>query len=321
LPGCKILIQKNNKEQMRIADNITELTGNSPMVRLNRLTKNCVAEVLVKLESLNPSFSVKDRAVLAMITDAEKKGVINPKSTIIEPSSGNTGIALAMLCAVKGYKLIIVMPENMSIERRKLISAFGAEVILTPTSAGMNGAVEKAEMLAKEIPGSFIPFQFSNPANPDIHKRTTAIEIYNDTDGKADFIVAGIGSGGTISGTAEILKEKIPGIKAIGVEPAESPVISGGKASAHKIQGIGAGFIPVNLNTKILDEIITVASNDAIATAKKVIREEGILCGISSGANVFAALSIAAREENRGKRVITFICDSAERYLSTELFN
>ncbi len=306
---------------MKIYNNITELIGNTPLLRINQLTKGINAEVLVKLETRNPAFSVKDRLGLALINDAEEKGMINSESIIIEPTSGNTGIALAMICAVKKLKLIVVMPENMSIERRKIVSSFGAEIILTPAFYGMKGAVEKAESLAKEIPNSYIPFQFKNIANPEMHKKTTAMEIFNDTDGKIDILVAGVGTGGTITGVAEVLKEKNPNIFIVAIEPMESSVLSGGKASPHLIQGIGAGFIPEILNLNLINEIFQVSAVDAIDTAKRLIREEGILCGISSGANVFAALQIAKRNDNCNKRIVTFICDSAERYLSTDLFN
>jgi cysteine synthase len=306
---------------MKIYNDITEMIGNTPLVRINKLTANMHGNVYVKIETQNPGYSVKDRVGLALINDAEKKGLINYQSTIIEPTSGNTGIALAMICVIKNLKLIVVMPENMSIERRKIISSFGAEIILTPASDGMKGAVEKAESLAENIPNSYIPFQFKNPANAEIHKRTTAIEIWNDTDGKVDIIIAGVGTGGTITGIAEELKERNTYIKAIAVEPKESPVLSGGEPSTHLIQGIGAGFIPEILNLKILDEIFQVSAVDAITTTKKLIREEGILCGISSGANVYAALQIAERIENRNKNIVTFICDTAERYLTTSLFN
>jgi len=305
---------------MKIFNDVTELIGNTPLVRLNKITSEIKAEVFVKLETQNPGFSVKDRLGLALINDAEQKGLINSQSTIIEPSSGNTGIALAMICSLKNLKLIILMPESMSIERRKIISSLGAEIILTPASSGMKGAVEKAKSLAKEIPNSYIPFQFKNIANTEMHKKTTAIEIWNDTDGMVDIIVAGVGTGGTITGVAEVLKERNPDIIAIAVEPKESPVLSGGQPSPHLIQGIGAGFIPEILDLNILDEIFQVSGVDAIETSKKLMKEEGILCGISSGANVFASLQIAKRTENSNKKIVTFICDLAERYLSTPLF-
>lgn len=305
---------------MKIADNIGELIGRTPMVRLKKLTNGLGAEIVVKLESFNPVSSVKDRIGWAMIEEAEKKGLINKDSILIEPSSGNTGIALSFVCAVKGYRIIIVMPESMSIERRKLIKSFGAELVLTPASEGMKGAIDKAKELAADTANSVILQQFKNEANPAIHRKTTAEEIWNDTEGKIDILVAGVGTGGTITGVGEVLKSRKPTLRVVAVEPAASPVLSGGLAGGHKIQGIGAGFIPDILNTKIYDEIIAVSNEDAIATAKRLINEEGILCGISSGANVWAALQLANKPENKGKLIVSFICDSGERYLSTDLF-
>ncbi len=305
---------------MKIAENIGQLIGNTPLVRINRLTKDSVAEIVAKLEFFNPASSVKDRIGWAMIDDAEKKGLINKDSMIIEPTSGNTGIALSFVCAVKGYRLTLVMPESMSIERRAVMTGFGAELVLTPAPLGMKGAIEKANELAAQTPNSFIPQQFKNLANPEIHRKTTAEEIWKDTDGKIDILVAGVGTGGSITGISEVIKKRNPEFKSIAVEPTLSPVLSGGTHSGHKIQGIGAGFIPDVLNTKIYDEIIQVTNEDAIATAKRLIREEGILCGISSGANMWAALQVAKRPENKGKMIVTFVCDTGERYLSTDLF-
>ena len=305
---------------MKIAKNILELVGNTPIVKINRMANDCYAELFAKLESFNPSSSVKDRIALAMIEDAEKKGKINKDTVIIEPTSGNTGIGLAMVCAVKGYKLILTMPESMSVERRNILKIFGAQLELTPAAKGMKGAVDRAGELSKNFPSSFIPMQFSNPVNPEIHRRTTAEEIWNDTEGKIDILVSGVGTGGTITGVAEIIKSRKTGFKAIAVEPADSPVLSGGKASPHKIQGIGAGFIPDVLNKNIIDEIITVTNDDAIETAKRLIKEEGIFCGISSGANAYAALQVAKRKENKGRMIIFIVCDTAERYLTTDLF-
>ncbi len=304
----------------RIAKDITKLIGNTPLVALNRVTKDCVASVVVKLEFFNPCSSVKDRIGLSMIEEAEKAGKINKDTVIIEPTSGNTGIALAFVCAVKGYKLILTMPETMSLERRQLLTAFGAEIILTPGTEGMSGAVKKAEELAKSEKGYFLPQQFKNQANPEIHRRTTAIEIWDDTDGKIDVLVAGVGTGGTITGVAEVIKKKKSGLKVIAVEPKDSPVLSGGKAGPHKIQGIGAGFVPDVLNRKIVDEIIQVSNEDAAVMAKRLAKEEGIFAGISSGAAVFAALEVAGRKENEGKLVVVILPDTGERYLSTGLF-
>ena len=304
----------------KIASNIGELIGNTPLVKLNRITKECHANVIAKLEFFNPAGCIKERIAWAMIESAEKAGIINENTTIIEPSSGNTGIGLAFTCAVKGYRLIITMPESMSIERRNIIQGFGAEIVLTPAPMGMKGAIEKANELKDVIQNSYIPQQFANPANPLIHKQTTAEEIWKDTNGKVDILVAGVGTGGTITGITEALKSKNSSIKSIAVEPSASPVLSGGCPSPHKIQGIGAGFIPEILNLNLIDEIIQVSNEDAISTAQKLMRMEGILCGISSGAATWAALQVAKREENKGKMIIVIIPDTGERYISTDLF-
>jgi len=305
---------------MKIAKDITRLVGNTPLVRLNRITGGCQAEVIAKLESFNPCSSVKDRIGLSMIEEAEKENKIHKDTIIVEPTSGNTGIALAFVCAVKGYKLVLVMPETMSIERRQLLAVLGAQIILTPGAEGMSGAVKKAEDLAKSDKRYLILQQFNNPANPGIHRRTTAREIWEDTEGKADILVAGVGTGGTITGIGEFIKKKKPAFQVVAVEPKDSPVLSGGKPGPHKIQGIGAGFIPKILNTKIIDEIIQVANEEAISTAARLAKEEGILSGVSSGAAVFAALHLARRNENKGKMIVVILPDTGERYLSTELF-
>lgn len=305
----------------KIANNITEIIGGTPLVRLNSVTIGLDATVLGKCEFMNPAGSVKDRIGISMIEAAERDGLIDKDTTIIEPTSGNTGIALAMVCAAKGYTLFLTMPDTMSVERRKLLKAFGAQLILTPGAEGMKGAVSRAEELHQEIKKSFVPQQFKNPANPEIHRKTTAEEIWNDTDGKVDIVVAGVGTGGTITGVEEVIKQRKPEFKAIAVEPEASPVLSGGKPGPHKIQGIGAGFVPEVLNTKLIDEIIKVSNEDSFATARRLAREEGILAGISSGANVWAALQVAARPENKGKMIVTILPSTGERYLSTPLFN
>ncbi len=303
-----------------ILDDIVGVVGATPLVRLNRITVGTGAEVLVKLEFQNPLGSVKDRIGKAMLAAAVQKGRITPATTIVEPTSGNTGIALAFICAAKGYRLILTMPETMSLERRALLKHLGAEVILTPGSEGMRGAIARAEELTAASADSFMPNQFANPANPEIHRRTTAEEIWRDTGGKVDIFVAGVGTGGTLTGVGEALKARRLGFKAIAVEPADSPVLSGGKPGPHKIQGIGAGFVPPVLNTGIIDEVVTVRNEEAFAMSRRLAKEEGILCGISAGANVHAAFQVAARPENRGKRIVTVICDTGERYLSTDLF-
>ena len=300
---------------------MSELIGNTPLVKLNKITENSFADVVAKLDFFNPTNSIKDRAGWAMIDDAEKNGLINKQSVIIEPTSGNTGIALAFTCVIKGYRLILTMPESMSIERRKLLKGLGAELVLTPAILGMKGAIEKAEELSKSIPNSFIPQQFQNKSNSMIHKITTAKEIWTDTDGRVDIIVAGVGTGGTITGVSEELKRIKPEIISIAVEPESSPVLSGGLPSLHKIQGIGAGFIPEVFNKNIIDGIIQVSNDNAINTAQRLIREEGIMCGISSGAAVWAAIQIAKEKENKDKLIVVILPDTAERYLSTDLYD
>jgi cysteine synthase A len=304
----------------RIYEDITKTIGHTPLVRLNRVTKGLEATVLAKLESFNPLSSVKDRIGVSMIEAAERDGLIQEDTIILEPTSGNTGIALAFVCAARGYKLVLTMPETMSLERRKLLQALGAELILTPGAEGMLGAVRRAEELAAQDPRYFIPQQFKNPANPAIHRETTAREIWEDTDGQVDILVAGVGTGGTITGVAEAIKPLKPSFKAIAVEPAASPVLSGGQPGPHKIQGIGAGFIPDVLRLELVDEIFQVAEEDAIQMARRLAREEGILVGISSGAATYAALQVAARPESRGKRIVVILPDTGERYLSTPLF-
>ncbi len=304
---------------MKIADNITQLVGNTPLVRLHRLNPTR-AEILLKLEYFNPAHSVKDRIGVAMIEAAEDAGLIGPNTVIVEPTSGNTGIALAMVCAQRGYRLILVMPETMSVERRKLLRAYGAELILTPGPAGMGGAIAKARELAAADPNVWVPQQFENSANPAIHRRTTAEEIWRDTDGQVDIFVAGIGTGGTITGVGEVLKARYPALRIVAVEPDASPVLSGGAKGPHPIQGIGAGFVPDILNTAIYDEIVRVAADDAFDTARKLATQEGLLVGISSGAATWAALQVAARPESAGKRIVVIIPSFGERYLSTPLY-
>lgn len=308
---------------MNTYEKITDLIGGTPLLRLNGITKayNLGADVLAKLEYFNPSGSVKDRIAKAMIEDAEAKGILKPGSVIIEPTSGNTGIGLASAAASRGYRLIITMPETMSVERRKLMCAYGAELVLTDGTKGMKGAIEKAKELAAEIPDSFIPSQFTNPANPAIHEKTTGVEIWNDTDGKVDIFVAGVGTGGTLSGVGAYLKSKNPSVRVVAVEPKSSPVLSEGVAGAHKIQGIGAGFVPETLNTSIYDEIITVGNDDAFETGRTIARLEGVLVGISSGAAVWAAIQLAKRPENKGRTIVALLPDTGERYLSTPLFD
>ena len=304
----------------KIYSDITKTIGNTPLVQLNRITEGSQATVLVKLESFNPLSSVKDRLGIALIEDGERKGLINKDTVIIEPTSGNTGIALAFIAAAKGYKLILTMPDTMSLERRQLLKIFGAELVLTEGAKGMKGAIEKAEELARKTPNSFVPQQFNNPANPEIHRKTTAEEIWNDTDGKVDILISGIGTGGTITGVAEVIKKRKPGFKAIAVEPDASPVLSGGTPGPHKIQGIGAGFVPKVLNRGIIDEVIRVTNENAGETARQAARQEGILVGISSGAALWAALEVAKRKENKGKTIVVILPDTGERYLTTWLF-
>jgi len=303
-----------------IYDDITKTIGNTPLVRINKMANGLNAEVVVKLEKSNPLASVKDRIGLAMIEAAERAGLINKDSVIIEPTSGNTGIALAYICAVKGYRLILTMPETMSMERRALLRIFGAELVLTEGAKGIKGAIEKAEELAKERRGTFIPMQFKNAANVDVHRRTTAQEIWSDTDGRVDVLVAGVGTGGTITGVSQVIKQRKPSFKTIAVEPKDSPVLSGGKPGPHKIQGIGAGFVPEILKRDLIDEIVQVTNDDAGTTARRAAREEGLLVGISSGAALWAALEVAKRPESAGKLIVAILPDTGERYLSTWLF-
>ena len=304
----------------RIYGDITETIGKTPLVKLNRIAGDAGATVVGKLESFNPGSSVKDRIGLSMITDAENQGLIGKDTLIIEPTSGNTGIGLALVCAARGYRLVLTIPDTMSVERRKLLEILGAQIVLTPRSEGMNGAIKKAEEISAQNPGSFVPQQFKNPANPDVHRKTTAEEIWKDTDGKVDILVAGVGTGGTITGVAEIIKARKPSFRSVAVEPTRSPVLSGGEPGTHKIQGIGAGFVPDVLNTGIIDEVIKVENDDAFRTARRLAREEGILAGISSGAATWAALEVAKRPENKGKLIVVILPDTAERYVTTPLF-
>jgi len=305
---------------VRLFEDITKTVGKTPLVRLNRVSEGCKAEIYAKLEFFNPLSSVKDRVGVSMIEDAERGGLIGEGSVVIEPTSGNTGIALAFVCAAKGYRLILTMPDTMSAERRKLLAALGAELVLTPGAEGMPGAIARAEEILAQTPGGFMPQQFKNPANPEAHRKTTAREIWEDTEGKVDILVSAVGTGGTITGVAEAIKEKKRGLHVVAVEPAGSPVLSGGKPGPHRIQGIGAGFIPEVLRTDLIDEVIAVSDEDAGYTARRLAREEGILAGISSGAAVWAALLVAGREENEGKLLVVIIPSSGERYLSTWLF-
>jgi cysteine synthase A len=304
-----------------IANSIDDLIGNTPLVKINSLSDETGSTILGKCEFMNPTSSVKDRIAFNMINEAMKKGEISQDTTIIEPTSGNTGIGLAAICASRGLKLILTMPESMSIERRRLLTYLGAELVLTPAAQGMNGAIEKADILAKELDNAIVLQQFKNPDNPDIHRKTTALEILRDTNNSIDIFVAAVGTGGTLTGTSEVLKEKIPSLRAIAVEPEDSAILSGGSTGAHKIQGIGAGFIPDILNTSIYDDVVTVSNSDAYAMARRVAKEEGLLIGISAGANLHAAYQTAQKTENRGKIIVTVLCDTAERYLSTELFD
>jgi len=305
---------------MRIAQSLAELIGGTPLVRLNSLSRGLSATIVAKLESCNPGGSVKDRIGASMIETALADGRITTGSLIVEPTSGNTGIGLALICAIKGMKLVLTMPESMSVERRKLLAGYGATLVLTPAAEGMTGAIKKAAELVAATPGAYMPMQFENAANPAAHRSGTAVEIWDDTEGGVDCFVAGVGTGGTITGVGQTLKGKKPGVRIVAVEPSDSPVLSGGKAGAHKIQGIGAGFVPGILDTKVYDEIIQVGAQNAFATARRMMREEGICCGISSGANAFAAMQVAARPEMAGKLIVFIVCDTGERYLSTPLF-
>ena len=307
---------------MNVYSSVTELIGKTPLLEVKKIekAKELDAKILVKLELFNPAGSAKDRIAKAMVDDAEQKGLLKEGSVIIEPTSGNTGIGLSAIAAARGYRIIIVMPETMSIERRNLMKAYGAELVLTEGAKGMKGAIAKAEELAKEIPNSFIPSQFTNPANPAIHEKTTGVEIYNDTDGNVDIFVAGVGTGGTVSGVGKYLKSKNPNVKVVAVEPAGSPVLSKGVSGSHKIQGIGAGFVPETLDTKIYDEIITVENEDAFETGRLIARTESVLVGISSGAALWAAIQLAKRPENKGKTIVALLPDTGERYLSTAMF-
>ncbi len=305
---------------MKIANSMTELVGNTPLVRLNRMTQGCLAEVVVKLEFFNPLSSIKDRIALNMIEEAERGGLIRPGTVIVEPTSGNTGVGLAFVCAVRGYHLVLTMPESMSVERRMLLAAMGAELVLTPAAKGMAGAVAEAERILASIEDAFMPGQFVNPANPAMHERTTAEELWRDTDGRIDALVAGVGTGGTVTGVGRTLRRRKEGFMTVAVEPAASPLLSQGTAGPHKIQGIGANFVPEILDLKVIDRIVTVTNEDAMATARALARDEGILGGISSGANVWAALQLAREPQMEGKLIVAIVCDTGERYLSTELF-
>lgn len=306
---------------MRIAEDVTKLIGNTPLVRLNRVTAGCVATVAAKLEFYNPAHSVKDRIGVAMVEALEAEGKLTPgRSVIVEPTSGNTGVALAMVAAAKGYRCVLVMPESMSLERRRVLRLLGAELVLTPASEGMRGAIRRATELLAEIPEAVMPQQFDNPANPAIHQRTTAEELWRDTDGAMDVFVAGVGTGGTVTGVGRVWKERKPGLRIVAVEPAASPVLSGGQPGPHKIQGIGAGFIPANLDTRFIDEVVTVSNDDAFAMARRLAAEEGILAGISSGAAAHAAIAVARRPEHAGQLVVFVIPSTSERYISTDLF-
>jgi len=306
---------------MKIAQDVTQLVGNTPLVRINTLSNQTGAEILGKCEFMNPTSSVKDRIALAMIEAAIKDGKIKEDTMVVEPTSGNTGIALAMVCAAKGINLTLTMPESMSLERRQLLSALGATLDLTPAPLGMKGAIDRAAELDETLENSFMPQQFNNPANPEAHRQTTALEILNDTDGNIDIIVAAVGTGGSLTGISEVVKKQYPNVKVVAVEPVSSPVISGGKPGPHKIQGIGAGFVPKNLNTEIFDEVVQVTDEDAIATSKNLAKTDGLLVGISAGANVYVASQVAARPENKGKTIVTILCDTGERYLSTVLYS
>jgi len=316
--GDALVARRNHRP--KIAKSAIELMGNTPLVRLNKVTEGCVANVIAKLEAYNPGFCVKCRIGVGMIEDAERRGVLKEGTVIIEPTSGNTGIALAWVSAVKGYKLTLIMPETMSIERRILLKGYGAELVLTPGSEGMTGAIRRAEELLSNTPNSWMPQQFKNPANPEIHRNTTALEIWDDTDGKVDILVGGVGTGGTITGVAQVIKPIKPGFKVVAVEPTNSPVLSGGKPSPHKIQGIGAGFVPDVLEMNLVDEVFQVTNEQAIETARAIMRTEGLLVGISCGAAAYAAIQVGKRPENAGKNIVVVLPDTGERYLSTALF-